>query len=341
MQQISSKEAIKNYQQNNYNKWCSTGKPDPSLASNRLLNDIYEPVIIPEFKFLRSDKVFTIGSCFARGLENALSADKIEVLSITDIFDKYPLLKEGSTRQGYMNKYNVYSIYYELLWAFENLNLDGKYFVEMTDNVFVDLHTNHTLVPSDFERTLEKRKNLRTLFLKIKDCRLLTITLGLTETWYDTENGVYLNMTPHPIILNKFPGRFELRILNYEENFSILEKIFKLLNKHCDGLDIVITVSPVPMQTTFTNKDVIIANMTTKSTLRTVADAWANIHSNVHYFPGYEIAMLSNQQIIWNKDRRHLKGALAQYIMEVYKKNYLSGYDNWSDKMDRFIKLLY
>jgi len=342
IQKLSSNEAVKNYKQNNYCKWCSTGESNKYLASIRLLNDIFEPFIIPEFKFARTDKIFAIGSCFARGLENALSADKIKVLSITDEFDKYPLSREGVTRRGYMNKYNSYTIYYELLWAFENLNLKGEYFVESTGGIFVDLHTNPTLVPSNFNTTLEKRNKLRKIILKIQECRLLSITLGLIETWYDSKNGVYLNMTPSPRLLSKYPGRFELRILDFNENLANLKKIYDLLTKYCNkNLDIIITVSPIPLQATYSNKDVIVANMLSKATLRTAVDTWANMHSNVHYFPSYEIVMFSNQRIIWNQDKRHLKGVMAQYIMEVLKKNYLLDYDNWSGQMNRFKSMLY
>ena len=42
MQILSAREAIRNHQQNDYNKWNST-KSDPKLASERLLKDIYEP----------------------------------------------------------------------------------------------------------------------------------------------------------------------------------------------------------------------------------------------------------------------------------------------------------
>ena len=227
-----------------------------------------------------------------------------------------------------------------MLWAFENLNRNGEYFIETGKDVFIDMHTNPTLIPTDFETTLKKRNKLKNIFLKIKDCQMLTITLGLIETWYDTKNKVYLNMTPGPRILKRYPDRFELHILDYNENLSVLEKIYSLLQKHNPKLNIIVTVSPIPLQTTFTNYDIIVANTTSKSTLRAAATDWADKHENVHYFPSYELALLSNQHKVWIEDRRHLKGAMTQYIMEIFKKYYFHGYDQWKTRMEKLKNML-
>ncbi len=335
MQNLTNKEALANIKNNDYSKWYDQNESTKHLASGRLENEIFEPFISPEFKFSRSDNVFAIGSCFARGLENALLGDKIKVLSVTDKFDQYPLTMKGVTPRGYMNKYNTYSILYEFLWAFEDLNNNGQYFIESRDGRFLDLNTNHTLNESDFSTTLEKRKKLKETMLQVKDCKLLTITLGMIETWYDTQNRIYLNMTPTPAILEKYPGRFEVRILDFNENLENLERLYALLKKNCSSkLNIVITVSPVPIMATFTKRDIVIANMLTKATLRTVADTWASMHPDVHYFPAYEIVMFSDQKTVWQKDRRHVKNEMATYIMEVFKKHYLNNYEGWKNKLD-------
>ena len=78
MKILSATDAVKNHQQNKFNKWNST-KIIPELASERLRNDVFEPFISPGFKFKQKDNVFTIGSCFARGLESALSSEKINI----------------------------------------------------------------------------------------------------------------------------------------------------------------------------------------------------------------------------------------------------------------------
>ena len=335
MKKYTAFDALKNHRNNKYNKWTGTGKDKALLASERLENILFEPHIVPEFEFSKNDKVFTVGSCFARGLENALLADRVKILSVSKEFDVYPLAQQGATRQGYMNKYNVYSIYYEFLWALEDNNR-GEYFIKLSDGVYYDLNTNATLFPDSYEITLERRQILNKIFKKVLECDILTITLGLIEVWFDKENNLYLNNIPHPRLLSKYPNRFEVRFLDFDENLQVLESLYKLLLKHNNNINIVVTVSPIPLQTTFSKDDVVVANMFSKSTLRAVATKWAELHENVHYFPSYEIALLSDQKLVWESDRRHLKGPVTQYIMEVFKKYYLKGYTKWQNKMITF-----
>jgi hypothetical protein len=59
------------------------------LACQRLRQPLFVPGITPGFKLQREDKIFAIGSCFARGIELALMGRKMEVLSKTAEFDSF------------------------------------------------------------------------------------------------------------------------------------------------------------------------------------------------------------------------------------------------------------
>jgi len=331
---FSLEEAVANYKNNNYCQWDSPDKSNAFLASKRIGKPLFEPHINAGFRFDNSDKVFALGSCFARGLEQSFHAEKIRVTSLTNEFDQYPLSGENLTRTGYMNKYNTFSMLQEIEWSFENKNRDGAYFVETSDGIYHDLCANPTLVPSDFKTMVERRNKLYGVMNTIRDCKVLTITLGLVESWYDRMNNIYLNMTPTPRMWGKHKNRFELHVTDFNTNLGNLEKIHQLLKEYGrEDLQIVITVSPIPFQMTYTSYDVVIANMYSKSTLRSVAEAWAHNHNNVHYFPSYEIVFYSDQSILWTKDKRHLKGPVSQYIMEIFKKHYLEGYNKWKPRM--------
>ena len=59
-----------------YSRWHQKeqlpGELDGTLASQRLRKPLFSPAISPGFKMQREDKIFAIGSCFARGVELAL-----------------------------------------------------------------------------------------------------------------------------------------------------------------------------------------------------------------------------------------------------------------------------
>jgi GSCFA family len=57
--------------------------------------------------------------------------------------------------------------------------------------------------------------------------------------------------------------------------------------------------------------------------LRTVAQEWATAHGNVDYFPSYEIVQSSDRAVSWETDLRHVTGAGAQHIMELFLRNYI------------------
>ena len=74
---------------------------------------------------------------------------------------------------------------------------------------------------------------------------------------------------------------------------------------------------------TFSTVDIVVANTWAKSLLRAVAHEWAGAHANVDYFPSYELVQNSDRAAAWEPDLRHVKGAGALHVMELFVRNYL------------------
>jgi|SRR5215469_4075843 len=78
-------EAMTNYRENPAATWYKDGAdPDDTAgryAFQRLRQACFIPHVAPKFKLRREDKFYAIGSCFARGLENGLAAQKVVVES--------------------------------------------------------------------------------------------------------------------------------------------------------------------------------------------------------------------------------------------------------------------
>lgn len=108
------------------------------------------------------------------------------------------------------------------------------------------------------------------------------------------------------------PDRFELRILDLLSLRSAMEELLALLRSNCPPeLRILITVSPVPLNATFRNADVITANMYSKSVLRVLAEELYLQHRDVDYFPSYESVMLSHRDRAFLDDFRHVRDDLV------------------------------
>src|SRR6266487_3968593 len=322
-------EALKNCQQNRANRWYKDGADPTDLggdyAFQRLRQTWFTPKIDPKFTLRTDDKFYAIGSCFARGLERALANQKIAVESAAPEFAKLKPVAKGSTGLGFINKYNTFSILNELRWALEPAAVfPVESIVQVTESTWSDPHTNPTLELAGFEETLERRWLMRNVTKRIINCRAVILTLGLVEVWRDIEADVYLNHTPAPSLLRTQRQRYEFHLTSFAQNWANLEAIHILLSRygHPD-LRIVVTVSPVPLLNTFSTMDIVVANTYAKSVLRTVAQEWAATHENVDYFPSYEIVLNSDRAATWEPDLRHVKGAGAQHIMELFVRHYL------------------
>lgn len=300
------------------------------FAAQRLRQPRFFAVVKPEFRITRGDKLFAIGSCFARGVESALKSRGFQVESAAADFDRFTTLDGMKvTALGFTNKYTTYSILNELSWA---LDPEAKFpeasLVDLDEKRTVDPHINPTLPVVDRASTLERRRVIQAVNARLKDCRVLFLTLGLVEVWYDRQVGVHLNTTPTGEMRRPDPKRYEFMVSNYLQNMENLEQLYALLKRFAHPeLQIVVTTSPVPLNATFTRQDIVVANTYSKSTLRAVAQDFAAAHANVQYFPSYEIVMNSQRELAWEDDLRHVQGAMTQHVMDQFMRGFVEGQD--------------
>ena len=293
----------------------------------------FVPRIDPQLKINSNDRIFTIGSCFARAVEAVLPARGICVESAGQEIAFQPDPKKPRDGKEYkytrllkenlpsiFNLYNTFSIKNNLKWSLDHdLSFPEEALLQVEDNFWTDPHGCQYLLPPLYkEEVISLRRIVNNVISRIKKCRIIIITLGLIEVWYDEYTGLFLNTTP-----TNDPERFSFHLTTFEENMQNLEDIYALFTKYCPtDFQIIVTVSPVPLLATFTGRDVVVANTYSKSLLRSVAETWVACHNNVHYFPSYEIVMNSDKEIAWAEDRRHVKGAIPKHIVDLFVKSF-------------------
>src|SRR5437764_7624321 len=118
-------EAMRNYARNEARTWykdaVDPNDPAGKYAFQRLKRTTwFTPQLRPKFKFQRHDKFYAIGSCFARGLENALARYEVAVESAAPEFATLQPANKEVSGLGFTNKYNTYSIMSELCWALDS-----------------------------------------------------------------------------------------------------------------------------------------------------------------------------------------------------------------------------
>ena len=273
------------------------------------------------FTFGTDARIFTTGSCFARNIEKALKFIGIDVVSSPDTLH-FPT-QTPNLHQMY-NKYTVHSILNELEWALgDNPPDPADLIYEVEGGKWLDMQINKYATGTR-EEVIALRQGFNDTFKAAAEADVIIMTLGLVECWYDKDLGVYLNMGPTRGALKRYPGRFEYHTLSYDDIYDALCRIHDLLQAKCKTPPkMLCTVSPVPLQTTFRNQDVLVANSYSKAVQRAAVDAFS-VDRQVDYFPSYELVTLSDMRYAWiENDFRHVRQDTIDRIMAQVLKVYM------------------
>lgn len=308
---FSAEQAFENRRRNEFSTW-------PQRGERNRIEPIARLGASAPFTLEPGASIFTVGSCFARNIEMFLLSAKFRVpmleLTRSSAFAGIPL--EG------INNYSAPSIHNEFCWALE----DGGAFNPAvhcfeTPDGFIDLHLGAQQKALSLETVKLRREAVSCVYRSVIDCDAIIMTLGLSEVWFDTQSGVYINHTPLPTITRLAPGRFELHVLSYEEIRSHIISAIDIITRNSPRQPkIILTISPVPLMTTFRSDDVAVSNCYSKSALRTVADEIVSRYDFVSYFPSFESIGLSDRQLAWQPDQIHVtKNIVAVQVARMLR----------------------
>lgn len=317
IQSFTSREAGRNMRTNPLSLW-----PGGRRSAHRL-EQIAEIAGMPSFRFSMEDKIMTIGSCFAREIEKALAAKGFELPAMALQLSAEE--RGGGTANEILNKYTVHSMANEIEWAFEPPAIAPEdLFVTAGEGLWHDPHLVANMSPVTMQYARERREKVHAIMRRLPECRVVVVTLGLAEAWFDTKLGIYLNVMPPQAALNAEPDRFRLDVLGYEDIIEGVERLLSLVRKYGHSEHkVLLTVSPVPFKATMTGRDALAANTYSKAVQRAAAEATVLRHDNVDYFPSYEVVTLTDRQIAYRVDNIHVNPEVVGEIMRRAIRTYL------------------
>ena len=332
MKIINAFDALENAKINNFRIWNNSESSQVQSkntydASNRIFKDF--AILKPHFSgaLLTPDSaVFTMGSCFAREIEAALIRKGCNIVSINDSIQVDAFKDDnGQIRTGFFHRFTPKSIWQEFAYAFDKINHwdENSLIFDEGRGVFDLNYWQIGNSDKSIQATLKRREIAKNLVKNAAQADVIILTLGLIEAWYHKSSSLYANSI-NSKILARHRDQFELHILDVKETINCLEEIYTLLKQvHINGdFRFVITVSPVPLTSTFTSKDVIIANSESKSILRAAASLFVDRYDNVDYFPSFEMVNYTNPTLAWRPDKVHVNPAMVTHIVENFYENY-------------------
>lgn len=307
---FSATEASRNLRGNRASMW-----PDGRLPTGRL-GELAKLSFTPSFTFSKADRIMTIGSCFAREIEHRLESLGFDLPMKAVVVPAEE--RATKTENDLISKFTVESMENELAWmSGQPPPPPEKLFLEVGEGLWHDPQLVNNVHAASMERVLQRRAMVQDAFRELPSCRIVIITLGLAEAWFDHETSLYLNTAPPLPAINRDRNRFSLDVLDYEDILASLERIYAILQGHGHpDFKVLITVSPVPFKATFSGQDAITANAYSKAVQRAALQAFVTRHDNVDYFPSFEIVTSSNREFVYERDNIHVSNSTVAYIVE-------------------------
>jgi len=319
---------------NKFGKWhssssaaeISTSQSDASARLKGPAADVKARYDGPKFSL--QDPVFTMGSCFARELEVALIRRGGQVVSMDYKTLRRPefLDGQGRVRAGFLHRYTPQAMAQELKCAFDQQpgwDQEQSLLIQRGARTYDFNYAWIEGADPSREAALARRKVAREFVRTAADAKVLILTLGLTESWLHKPSGLYCNKV-HIGYVRRCPEEFELHLTGFEDALACLEAAYETIerNHRIGDFQLVVTVSPVPLQNTFTDQDIVVANAESKAVLRAAAGAFSRRHGNVSYFPSYEMVTHSHPDFALRPDRAHVERAMVDRIMSSFIEAY-------------------
>jgi hypothetical protein len=305
-------------------KYETEGHAPHDAATRLTTGDYLEVNHTPKFQLSKDMGFYMIGSCFAREIEKAFLRENRRVLSQIEDLPAACDAQLNGDNSSIMTKFTTHSMLVELEQCLNDVELPGKGLIEAAPGQFFNpqLHRLRTL---GYEDAVAVQEVVRSSVKRIQDADVVFITLGLTEVWWDDELHVPMNVAPIHWKFAREGNRFRFENTDYAENLKSVKTLIELIRaKSRKDVKIILTVSPVPLNRTFTDQDIIVANSYSKSTLRTVAQEIQSEYDFVDYFPSYELVTNSPQEKAWRHDIRHVQADMVRHVIATFTANYIS-----------------
>ncbi|TDR89064.1 GSCFA domain-containing protein [Enterovirga rhinocerotis] len=321
IRRYSAETAFRTLKDNPAGQWPRRDDPENRFAH------FADPFFRPSFTFQPGQRIFTIGSCFARNIEEALFDRGFDVPTWACAKDE--TVDWGSDGISALNNYVPTCIPAQIRWAFGMEPFDLQtHTLELMPGRFFDPQFRLTTRPLPAEAVLARRERVNRLYRELAQSQFVLITLGLIEAWFDHKSGLYINCAPPKSATRAEPDRFELHVLGHDEVVASLRDLMGLLDQVCPpDYRMILTVSPVPLTATFTPADVAIANCYSKSVLRAACEVLVAERANIDYFASYESVTLTDRSLAFRDDQIHVQPAIVRFNVDRMIRRYVPGAD--------------
>lgn len=317
-----------------------TGNPYSNAAPHqmwrrsvsRIEPHLMDPVVSTKFLVQSDARVATAGSCFAQHIARKIASMDFNYFvpeNGAHLDDTERLARQYGVFSGrYGNIYTVAQLLQLFEEVFEGrqrterawLRADGRYVDPYRPQVEPDGYTSA-------QEVIEERvKHLAAVKRVFLESNIFIFTLGLTEAWRSKIDGSVFPVAPGVSGSQFDSGIHEFHNYTAAEVQADLLTFLDKLKTVNPGVSVLLTVSPVPLIATYEQRHVIVSTVYSKSVLRVAAQAAADAHQWVDYFPSFEIMTSgSTAGRYFEDDYREVSSAGVAHAMRCFVSHYVKG----------------
>jgi len=293
-----------------------------AIAQRNMLE--IEQLWTPKFEIGPADKVATFGSCFAQHFGKSLRSRGYNWLNTEPA-------PEGLSREDCRSfNYDAFTcrtgnIYTTSLlnqwveWALgtasppkECWEENGRYYDPFRPRIEPDGFVSA-------EEMFRSRQQATSSFREaIETADVFVFTLGLTESWFNSEHGYEYPMCPGTAAGEFDSDKHTFRNQPYPQVIKSLRTAIESMLSVNSELRFLLTVSPVPLTATKSGQHVLVATTMAKSILRAVAGQSAR-KPLIDYFPSYEIISSAPfRGTFYEANQRNVSRAGVGFVMDSF-----------------------
>lgn len=265
----------------------------PAVGTRNFLD--IEGLWTPKYAIPKSRKIATFGSCFAQHIGRAFDKRGYRWLK-TETAPKM-LSAESAAKFNYGiftartgNIYTTSLLAQWVGWALDGVPVpdevwekDGRFYDPFRPNVEPEGFV------SPEEVITSRNETIRAFGEAVRTADVFVFTMGLTESWWNRTGGWEYPMCPGTVAGTFDAEQHEFRNQRFRFIRKTLRETILRMKQENPKLRFLLTVSPVPLTATASDKHVLVATMESKSILRAVAAETVEDRPFIDYFPSYEI----------------------------------------------------
>jgi hypothetical protein len=294
-----------------------------------------DPVLAAPFRISPTDKVATVGSCFAQHIARTLVAHGFHYL-VTEHDAHLPPEAQLARNYGvfsarFGNVYTARQLRQLLEMALGDAPSPQGLVWPRGDGRWVD-GLRPYIEPEGFDDEAQALASRQQMLACTSDmfqgCDVLVFTLGLTEAWHRPADGVVLPLAPGVASPSAPMGEFAFVNFSHEQVLADMRAFLWLLKSVNAKVRVVLTVSPVPLVATYEPRSVMASTAYSKAVLRSVAQELVNEFDWVAYFASYEVITAApNAGRYFASDWREVLPEGVAHVMGLFMKHWALGGD--------------